>query len=55
MKSVNVPADVLVALIRVYKLAHGTDRMDPEAAKLFPVVHRLEVTATRKLKESRHE
>lgn len=52
MQNVRVPADVLATLIRVYKVC-GYDNLDPEARKFYPVVHQLEFTATRKLKEGK--
>lgn len=52
MQNVRVPADVLVALIRVYK-TQGLDNLDPDARKHYSAIHRLEFTATRKLKESK--
>lgn len=53
MKSVQVPADVLVALIRIYKLQFDAKAVDPEARKVYNEAHRLEFIATRKLKESK--
>ena len=52
MQNVRVPADVLATLIRVYK-TRGYDGLDPEARKHYSAIHRLEFTATRKLKEAK--
>ena len=51
MGKVQVDADVLVALIRVFKRAYDRKLMDPEAVSHYSTVHQLEFTATRKLKE----
>jgi hypothetical protein len=51
MGAVQVPADVLAALIRVYKRQYDAGKVDPEAMKIYNEVHRLEFTATRKLAE----